>query len=221
MNLRSVVLLSSGLDSTVNLYAALRESEVALALTFNYGQRAAQKEISQARKICELLKVRHQVVELPFFRDFTRTSLVNREAAVPVKSEVKIDDQNQSLQTAERVWVPNRNGIFLNVAAAYAEGLKADFLVPGFNLEEAQTFPDNSEAYLKKAEEAFQYSTAHQLRTKCYTIRMTKSQIFKLGLELNVNFDLVWPCYLDGEEICGQCESCQRFLKAKNEAKMG
>ncbi|MEK7791253.1 MAG: 7-cyano-7-deazaguanine synthase, partial [Deltaproteobacteria bacterium] len=53
MSLRSVVLLSSGLDSTVNFCKALRETEVVLSLTFDYGQRSAVSEISAAAKISE------------------------------------------------------------------------------------------------------------------------------------------------------------------------
>jgi 7-cyano-7-deazaguanine synthase len=219
----SVVLLSAGLDSTVNLYAALRETKVALVLTLNYGQRAASKEIETAQALVSKInsenrlgyKLNHQLVELPFFKDFTSTSLVNHSKNIPVGTEVSIHDFDTSSKTAERVWVPNRNGIFLNIAAAFAEGLKADLIIPGFNLEEAQTFPDNSAAYLKKADEAFEFSTANHIKTRCYTIDMNKTEIIKYGQELGVDFNLVWPCYFDEEQICGQCESCLRFANAK------
>lgn len=222
----SVVLLSSGLDSTVNLFAALRETRVALVLTFNYGQRAAPKEIESARKLISSIntsnklpyQLLHQVVDLPFFKDFTDTSLVNRAAAVPIKDEVSIHDMSVSNKTAERVWVPNRNGVFLNIAAAFAEGLKADMIVPGFNLEEAQTFPDNSVDYLKAADAAFRFSTANHIKTHCYTINMNKTEIIKYGQELGVDFSMVWPCYFNGAEMCGQCESCLRFENAKKTA---
>lgn len=220
---KTVVLLSSGLDSTVNLFAALRDTEVVLALTFNYGQRAAFKEIECSQKIIAKInsenklsyKIQHRVVELPFFKEFTSTALVNRSQAVPVAADVSIHNLEVSFKTAEKVWVPNRNGVFLNVAAAFAEGFGADFIVPGFNLEEAQTFPDNTAEFLDQTEKALSYSTATKVKTKCYTTQMNKSEIVRYGLELGAPLDLVWPCYFAGEKLCGQCESCQRFLNAQ------
>ena len=50
MKKNAVVLLSGGLDSTVNFLAALVESNVMLALTFNYGQKAALPEIKIAKQ---------------------------------------------------------------------------------------------------------------------------------------------------------------------------
>lgn len=209
---RSVVLLSGGLDSSVNLLAADRETEVALALTFDYGQRAAQKEIQSAKKQCENLKIPHEVLNLSWLGAITKTSLVNREALVP--TSVAIDDADATQDSAKKVWVPNRNGVFLNIAASFAESLEANCVVPGFNWEEAQTFPDNSEDYLDALTAAFSYSTANQVTAHCYTAEMDKTEIARLGKELGADFALMWPCYFGGEKPCGECESCQRFQRA-------
>jgi len=214
MKPRSVVLLSSGLDSTVNLYEAKQVSDVALAITFDYGQRAAAREIQSAARLTTKLGIAHKVLQLEWFKDFTQTSLVNRSAEVPTAQTVKIDDLKQSGETAKAVWVPNRNGIFLNIAAAFAEGLKANWIVPGFNAEEAATFPDNSQAYLEAATHTFKYSTSNHVQVRCFTTQMTKTQIAARGRELNVDFEMIWPCYFGSEKPCGECESCQRFTRA-------
>ena len=211
---RSVVLLSSGLDSTVNLYEARQKSEVVAALTFDYGQRAAAREIEKARAQCDYLGIRHIVVPLPFFKEFTQTSLVNRDSDIPKSKEVSIDDRATSLATAVRVWVPNRNGIMLNIAAGYAEGLKADFIVPGFNIEEAATFPDNTDEFLKATTYALKFSTANHIEAICFTTALDKTAIARRGTELGVRFDLIWPCYFGNEKLCGECESCQRYQRA-------
>ena len=210
----AVVLLSSGLDSTVNLYGAHKKFKVLKVLTFNYGQRAAEKEIEQSQKICAALGVSHQVIELPWLAQWTSTALVRREAIVPQGWSVQIDNKEQSLETAKAVWVPNRNGIFLNIAAALAESLKADYVIPGFNKEEATTFPDNTGDFLKALDHSFSFSTATQVKTHCFTTDLTKTEIVRLGREWNVPFELMWPCYFSGPKICGECESCQRFLRA-------
>lgn len=212
MKKRTVVLLSGGLDSSVNLYAASKETDVVLALTFHYGQRAAEREIASAQAQCSRLGIPHKVVELPWFSDFTKTSLVNRGAVVP--ENVGLQDREATESSAKAVWVPNRNGIFLNIAAAFAEGLEADFIVPGFNREEAVTFPDNSEDFMDAVSGSLSYSTANQVSVFCFTADKDKTEIAQMGHELGADFGLMWPCYKGEEKPCGKCESCLRFDRA-------
>lgn len=214
----AVVLLSAGLDSSFNLYKVRESYDVRLALTFNYGQRAALREISCASALCRDLGVTHQVIDLPWFKDFTRTALVGEAAggrpAIPVGGAVSIDDRAQSLRTAKAVWVPNRNGILLNIAAGFAEGLGASVVVPGFNIEEASTFPDNSQEFLDSLDMAWRFSTEGRVRTLCLSTGLNKTQIVAEGMKLKVPFAKLWPCYFDGEVWCGQCESCLRYARA-------
>lgn len=212
--MKSVVLLSAGLDSTVNLFEAHKQGEVLLALTFDYGQRAASQEIKKSKALCESLKIHHQVVQLDFFKTFLSSSLINRDLKVPGQNDVKIDELNTSEKTAKAVWVPNRNGIFLNIAAGIAENLKADFIIPGFNIEEAATFPDNTDQFLKALDVSLSFSTANGVKTKCFTTHLNKTQIVKRGIELQVPFTNIWPCYHDYQKWCGQCESCLRAKRA-------
>jgi 7-cyano-7-deazaguanine synthase len=210
---RTVVLLSSGLDSSYNLFRAKREHEIALTLTFDYGQKAARQEIAHAKALADDLAVPHRVVELPWFRDFTKTSLIS-EQKIPAGKEVSIDDMKTSMETMKAVWVPNRNGILLNIAAGFAEGLEAKSVIPGFNAEEAATFPDNSQSYLESLTHAFSFSTQNRVQVKCYSTTMNKTEIAKDGLRLGLPFEKLWPCYHSYEQWCGECESCQRFQRA-------
>lgn len=215
---RAVVLLSSGLDSTVNLYEAKERADVILALTLDYGQRAAPRELEHARKIAEYAGVPHKTLEIKWFKDFTNTALINRAAEVPVSRQVSIDDLKTSNQTAKAVWVPNRNGILLNIAAGFAEGLGAQWVVPGFNIEEGATFPDNTEAFLQALTASFKFSTANQIQAICFTTALNKTEIVRRGRALGAPFELIWPCYFDEARPCGQCESCQRYQRATREA---
>ena len=216
----SVVLLSGGLDSAVNLYAAAHETLVSLAITFDYGQKAAKKEIEASKKLCAALKIEHLVIDLPWFRGLGSSALNQDARAIPTGAKVSIDDLNVSHATAKAVWVPNRNGLFLNIAACYAESRQADILVPGFNREEAATFPDNSLDFMRAIRKAFTYSTANKIDVQCYTINMAKPEIVDLGRKLKVPFESIWPCYFDYEKWCGECESCQRSKRAFKIAKV-
>ncbi len=218
MSRKAVVLLSAGLDSTVNCIFAQREHQVDLALTFDYGQRAAAREIDRAREICRRFDIKHQVANLPWLGEMTKTSLVNRSVDVPTQAQVSLDDCAVSLRSADAVWVPNRNGVFLNIAAAFAESLEADWVIPGFNAEEAATFPDNSREFLQATDYSLRFSTRGQVVTQCFTAGMNKTEIVLLGREIGAPFDLMWPCYLAGERPCGECESCLRFYRAASAA---
>jgi 7-cyano-7-deazaguanine synthase len=214
---KSIVLLSGGMDSTVNLYAARAHTEVKLALTFNYGQRAFERELRSAKALSEALGVLHRVVDLSFIKDFGGSSLTDNRKDVPTGQRVSIDDMSKSRETAKAVWVPNRNGIFLNVAAGFAESLEVDWIIPGFNIEEASTFPDNSEEFMKSANQSLFYSTSNHVEVRCFTSGLNKTQIVDLGKSLSVDWSLIWPCYFDGAsdgKWCGQCESCQRSMRA-------
>ena len=80
-SMTAVALLSGGLDSTVAF--ALRARSIALAVTVDYGQRAARREIAAARAIARRYGVPHRVHRLPMLARLTRTALVDRSRKLP------------------------------------------------------------------------------------------------------------------------------------------
>lgn len=211
---KSVVLLSGGLDSTVNFFEAAKHTEVLQVITFDYGQRAARAEIRCSQALCRQIEKPHEIITLPFFKIWGGSALTSPERAVPTGADVNIEDHQSSEETAKAVWVPNRNGIFLNIAAGCAEALGAELVIPGFNLEEASTFADNSEDFLRSLNVSLGYSTRSGVKVHCYTTQMNKLAIVQRGLALGVDFSMTWPCYFDGEGWCGECESCLRAKRA-------
>lgn len=211
-----VVLLSSGLDSTVNLLQAVKEDEVLAAINIDYGQRAAVRERDAAKNLCKKLEIPLFELSLDIFKTFDKNALTN--SSINLATNMDINDRDACLETAKNVWVPNRNGVFLNLAAAVAENLGAKYVIPGFNKEEATTFPDNSKDYMSALDNAFSFSTQNGVKVKCYTVDMTKPEIYKLGKTLGMDEEAIWYCYEDGEKPCGVCESCLRFKNARNQA---
>jgi len=208
----AIVLLSGGLDSAVNLKRALDDVGVTLALTFDYGQRAAAREAAAAHLMCRLLGVRHRLIPLPWLTEICATALVSPQAAVPQVTAAELDKASvTSGETARAVWVPNRNGLFVNIAAAFAESLGAEVVVAGLNAEEAAAFPDNSPAFAAAANTCLQFSTRTAVGLVSYTQSMTKTQIVRLGRDIGAPIHCTWSCYLGGEEHCGRCESCARL----------
>ncbi|GIW71706.1 MAG: 7-cyano-7-deazaguanine synthase [Planctomycetota bacterium] len=212
-----MALLSGGLDSTVATALAARTAPVVRALTIDYGQRAAARELEAARAIAAALGIPHQVVHLPFLGELGRNALTQHSLEVPRTRPEELEGA-QALARAERVWVPNRNGVMLAVAAALAEGLGAGCVIMGFNREEAQTFPDNSYEFLLAARAALRYSTRGRVTLQSPTVGMDKAELLEAGRRAGAPLAHIWVCYLGEEEHCGQCESCQRLVRALERA---
>ena len=212
--MRLVTLLSAGLDSVVATTAASREHEIVLALTFDYGQHAGPREIAAAQQIAQALDIEHRVIALPWLAEITYTALVADEKQIPPADPQSLDDPQAAAAVTQAVWVPNRNGIFLNIAAGYGEALDCDGIVCGFNAEEAESFPDNSSGFIQAAERCFAYSTRHGLQVISPTVELTKPEIVKLSYEIGAPLHLIWSCYRGGDRHCWSCPSCVRLRRA-------
>lgn len=217
---KSVILLSGGLDSSANLAFAEHFDEPVLALTFDYGQRAVQREIEAASQFCRYYGLKHQVLDLRWLGALGGSALTSTSIAVPKMDAGELDNLKVATETARQVWVPNRNGVLINAAAAIAESLGAAQVVVGFNKEEAATFPDNSSQFLGVASLSLRYSTSNHVKVACYTDMMDKTEIVQAlrNLPKPFPFEHVWSCYHDGTQtggkMCGECESCRRYLRA-------
>lgn len=214
MRPRSILLLSGGLDSVVNTAIAVQKSHPILALTFDYGQRSARREIEAARRVARRYRIPHQVIKLPWLAKITTTGLVNRRRKLPQLQTLELDQKSKTLRSASAVWVPNRNGIFINIAAGFAETLHADLIITGFNAEEAATFPDNSADYVRRVNQSLAWSTLKRPQVFSFTQKLTKRKIVRLAHRIGAPLHLVWSCYEGGHKMCGKCESCLRFKRA-------
>ncbi len=194
---------------------AHRDGPVMLALTFDYGQRASGREIERAGVACKHLGISHKVIELPWLAKLTKSALVNRQENVPKVEILDLQKDRSLLQTfASQVWVPNRNGVFVNIAACYAEQMGASRIVAGFNREEAGSFPDNGKEFIMASTESLSWSTRSKVELWSYLSGMEKADIVTAGIRLGVDFSFLWSCYHGGELMCGTCESCSRLIRA-------
>ena len=211
---KSIILLSSGLDSAVSL-ALLKESyNIKLALTFDYGQKAAKKELEASNKLCAYYQTEQKILSINWLKDITKTSLLNEEENIPAPDIEEIDNIDKSVKTAKNVWVPNRNGLFLNIAASFADADNFTHIIFGANKEEGTTFPDNTQEFIERINKTFEYSTLQQPKVIAPLIDFDKTEIVKKALEINFPFELIQSCYFSKEKHCGKCESCIRLKRA-------
>jgi 7-cyano-7-deazaguanine synthase len=210
--LRSVVLLSGGLDSVVNLKCAVDRGSIEVAITFDYGQAAARDEIRAAQECTAVLDVRHSVVALGDYWGLLPEAM-RGAGKTPSYGGGPGDDRDRMLREA---WIPNRNGVFVNIAAAFAEGSGAEAVVIGLNREEAEVFPDNSERFLDRLNDALAVSTLSGVRVVSFTTRLSKAEIVRMGIENGAPLEAIYSCYRpsDAGRMCGECQSCVRLKQA-------
>jgi 7-cyano-7-deazaguanine synthase len=213
---KSIILLSGGLDSFVSLALTKDEYNVNKALTFDYGQKSAPIEISASKKICEFYNIEHKVIKLDWLKEITQTALVS-EKEIPLTSLKDLSSDEFVNKSAVSVWVPNRNGAFLNIAAAFADSYDYDYIIFGANKEEGTTFPDNTQEFIDKINESFRFSTQKQPKVFAPLINSDKNDIVKKALKLGVPLEFTRSCYSSKAKHCGICESCVRLKRALEE----
>ncbi len=196
------------MDSVYNLLKSIEEFEKIEVVFFDYSQKAYAHEYVNTRRISEKLKLKFIKVDLPWYRNL-KSSLLNENLKVSNYSE---GDKN----LAE--WVPNRNAVFLNIAAAIAESNNFDHIVIGINKEESTRYKDNRKEFLNKLNELLELSTLKKCKVISYSEDLNKNEILKELIPLMKKYDLdssyIWSCYNSYEKMCGKCESCTRLKSA-------
>lgn len=203
---KSLILLSGGLDSLVALGYKQKEYGIDFAITFDYGQKSVKEEISASNKICRYYNIKHKIIQLDWLKEITYTALV---------SDKDTPSNNfGTIESAKKVWVPNRNGLFLNIAAAYADSLEYDYIIYGANCDEGKTFPDNTEKFRAEITKVFETSTLKQPKVVAPLINCSKNDIVKIAIENAIPLQFVRSCYNTGVKHCGECESCTHLRNA-------
>ncbi|HUT79936.1 MAG TPA: 7-cyano-7-deazaguanine synthase QueC [Candidatus Bathyarchaeia archaeon] len=221
----AIILLSGGLDSTVCLWWAKKQSYSRVdCMTFEYGSKEEVVLKQVTRRLGELALVnKHEFISLNFLADFSKetdSSLIQGSTKdLPKLTEEELDNLSIGLESAKSVWIPGRNLLFLSIASAYAETIKGDVdIITGFNLEEGTTFPDNTQEFIDDfVRTASRGILNAKINVLSPLVGMNKSEIVNLGFTLHVPFQFSNSCYdpkgfdTDGRPIhCGICESCLR-----------
>jgi 7-cyano-7-deazaguanine synthase len=211
---RAVVCLSGGMDSAVCAALAAREGE-AYALHFSYGQRTEQRELASARAIAETLGfAKFLPLNLDLFRSIGGSALTDHAIAVPNAPAVE-----EIGATVPVTYVPFRNAHFLSAAVSWAEVIGAESVFIGAVEQDSSGYPDCRPAYYEAFQQLVRTGTREgSIAIRTPLIRMRKSEIVRLGLEVAAPFHVTWSCYSGETKACGTCESCVLRLRAFAEA---
>jgi len=203
--MKSIIILSGGLDSTTLLYTLLSEGKEVYALSFYYGQRH-DKELEYAKKTCKKLGVNHKVIDL-----FSIHSLIDNSS---LTGNIEVPEGEYKDESMKSTVVPNRNMIFASIAIGYAINIGADELALGVHSGDHDIYPDCRPEFIEALRNIAKIANYEQVDIYTPFLNISKTDIVKIGIELNIDYSLTWTCYKGNERACGKCGSCVERLEA-------
>jgi len=205
---KAVILLSGGLDSSTTLAIAIEEGFVPHAMSFRYGQRHSC-ELEAASRIAAVMNVRkHVVIDLDL-RKIGGSALTDNIDVPKNRDEASIAGE------IPVTYVPARNTVFLSYALGWAEVIGAHDIYIGVNAVDYSGYPDCRPEFIKAFETMANLATKDGVEGRCFSIHaplvnMTKAEIIRKGVSLDVDYALTHSCYDPGPDgaACGRCDSC-------------
>jgi 7-cyano-7-deazaguanine synthase len=209
--MKAIVICSGGADSTVALHKVWSEADDLHVLAFNYGQRHV-KELECVKEQCSTLALSEKlhIVDLRSVIPGQSTALVNGRIAVPHVQQVLGDPQPFT-------YVPNRNMIFLSVAAGWAEDLGFDTVAYGAQRHDIYGYWDTTIMFVEAVQSVLELNRKNPIQLYAPLIGYSKTDVIREGLRLGIDFSLTWSCYNGQEEACGICPTCTERLNAFRE----
>lgn len=198
--MKTVVLLSGGLDSVTALYETKAHHEVVGSISFNYGSKHNQREIAFAEYHARTLSVRPYVVDLNFVGELFESDLLKKGGAIP--------KGHYEQENMKRTVVPFRNGIMLSIAAGFAESKGAEGIVIAAHAGDHAIYPDCRENFMEAMSHTIQFGTYTGVQLLRPFILMTKAEIVARGQKLGIDYRKTWSCYVGGSMHCGECGTC-------------
>lgn len=181
------------------------------AITFDYGQRH-KVELEAAKKICEINNIPQKLVPFESFAVLGGNSLLDGDM------DIESPDGEDGLPNT---FVPGRNLIFLNLAAAWAYQLKTQNLVTGVCQTDFSGYPDCREDTMQALEKSIQLGMEADLKIITPLMHVDKGDSISMAQELGALESLAYShtCYEGQVPPCGKCPSC--ILRAKGFEKIG
>jgi 7-cyano-7-deazaguanine synthase len=201
---KCIVLTSGGVDSTTCLAIATKEKYECYTLSFDYGQKH-RYELKAAKQLAKLYDAKHTTFHLPIGQ-FGGSALTDALLEVP--------DYTGS-DAIPITYVPARNTIFLSIALALAEVVRAYDIFTGVSAVDYSHYPDCRPEYIRRYQSMANLATKDGIEGKLTTIHtplihLSKAETIKLGLSLGVDYSQTVSCYRadDYGRACGSCDSC-------------
>jgi 7-cyano-7-deazaguanine synthase len=209
----AVCLVSGGMDSCVTAALAHRDVPRLALLHISYGQRTEARERQAFEELAEHYGVKQRLV-------FSLAHLAQIGGSSLTDTEIAVTPANLQSHLIPSSYVPFRNAHLLSIATSWAEVIGARYIYIGAVAEDSSGYPDCRPEFYEAYQRAIDLGTKPSTNIKIRTpvIGMKKSEIVRVGQELNAPLELTWSCYVRSDRACGECDSCALRLRAFREA---
>lgn len=216
---KALVLSSGGCDSTTCVGIAVKDVgyENVSTVSVFYGQKH-NKELECADKVADFYNVKHYVLDLSNVLQYSNCSLMkNSTEEIPMMSYAEQIEKNGEGKVS--TYVPFRNGLMLSAVAALAQSIYPDDDVDiylGAHADDAagRAYADCSEEFTSAMNTAIVIGTYGKVRIVAPLVNLNKAGVVKLGLSIDVPYNLTYSCYNGREKACGRCGTCIDRLNA-------
>lgn len=191
---KKAILLSGGMDSIALSYWLRPE----IAITLDYGQKAAEAEIKVATRIAIMLGMEHHVIRV----DCSSLGSGDLVGSMPI-SEAPITE-----------WWPYRNQMLVTLALMKAIQLGVGELMVGSVKTDAQ-HTDGTPTFYKLLSQLVEMQEGH-IKVTAPAIDMTTVELVrKSGIPENILL-YAHSCHTSNQP-CGRCHGCMKYMYVKNQ----
>ena len=205
--MKKVILgLSGGMDSATLCSYYLHIGYEVLPISFFYGSKHNKYEQAMAELFAKHYELEIHKIRLDFIEQLFKSNLLLSQGQIP---EGHYEDKTMSLTV-----VPARNIIFISIMAGYAWSIGADIVAIGVHAGDHAIYEDCRSGFIAAMNASIISGTGDRVHVEAPFQYMNKTEILKLGLEINTPYHLTRTCYKDQELSCGKCGSCRERLES-------
>lgn len=208
---RAYILLSGGQDSFTSLLWARENFSAVKAVSVVYGQRH-EKELAYASKLARKYAGSHAIVDIG-------DMLAALDPSALLHPEENIADSHPVDKSLPASFVPNRNGLFLTLAAnvAYADDTEDIHLIIGACQTDYSGYPDCRDVYIKAKGVELSLGLDRPVTIHTPLMWMDKAEAFSMVAgfgKLDELRENTLTCYNGVETLhpwgrgCSQCPAC-------------
>lgn len=194
--MKVVCLASGGIDSSVLMFMLKKSNHEVFPLHVNYGQKAEKMELKSTQKVCEILNLSLEVMNIPGL-GIISSGLTNSQ-----------------ISATENPLFPARNLLLLTIGSSYA--FTKSIKVISIGLLTNPTFPDQTIKFVKSSETSISDAVGTSMKLLVPFIELNKREVVSLATKYDFPLDLTYSCYEGSEPPCERCASCQERKKVES-----
>lgn len=194
--MKTALLLSGGMDSIALAYWKKPD----LAITIDYGQRAAKAEIYASSKICKKLNICHRII-----------SIDCKDLGSGDMSTTKAIDLAPTSD-----WWPYRNQLLITLSAMQCIANNINTILIGTVASDSSHI-DGTKAFISKIN-ALIFMQEGNIKVDAPAIEMTTLELIKNTNTITPVSDWAHSCH-KSNYICGRCRGCNKYFETLEQLK--